>query len=382
MVDVVLIASSFFPRVGGVEEHVRRVASELRDRGMDVVVWTVDQGDDVPTELDGIRVHALPCPTPARSLRAVTSFAWRLPRAALQWRRMLRRDRPRILHVHCFGPNGVWATAIARIARIPIVVTSHGETFGDANGVFDQSALLRSSLRRALATADAVTACSAFTARDLESRFALSPGRASIIANGVDLNEPAGELPPDLPVHYFFALGRAVATKGFDLLLKAFACATLPSDAQLVIGGDGPELPALAALAAQLGVAERVRFLGSIGRGQVVAVAKGALAMVVSSRVESFGIVLLEGWRAGVPVIATTHGGPATLINDGVDGWLVDPFDTHALAESLSRVVDDPVEAAAIGRRGLARAGEFTWAKIAEQYADVYASVLAGQQRG
>lgn len=378
LADIALIVSSFLPRVGGVEEHVRHVALRLRDRGLDVVVWTVDQGDDVPAQFDGIPIRVLPCPLPARNGRSLLSFAWRAPIAAVRWIAAMRRDRPKLLHVHCFGPNGVWARAMSRLSRRPLIVTSHGETFGDANDSFGQSALLRGQLQRAIAGASSVTACSEFTVRDLEARFGLEPGRAWVIANGVDIDEPAAPPPPGMPARYVLAIGRVVATKGFDLLLRAFAVADLPDDIRLVIGGDGPDREELEMLAEELGVRDRLFLPGRLGRGEIVSVAAGALALAVPSRVESFGIVLLEGWRAGIPVIATTHGGPADLIRDGVDGWLADPLDTVSFAAALSRVIAAPAVAASVAEAGRLRVKEFTWERIAAQYATVYDRIASG----
>jgi glycogen(starch) synthase len=379
--DVVLIASSFAPRVGGVEEHVRNTARVLRARGVDVVVWTVDQGDDVPATVDGVPVRALPCPLPARTVRSALSFLWRGPRAALAWASALRRDRPAIMHVHCFGPNGVWATVAARLARKPLAITSHGETFGDANDVFGQSALLRWGLRRGMRQAAAVTGCSARVVTDLEARFGLEVGRGQVVANGVQLDEASSQAPTGLPDRYVAAVGRLVANKGFDLLVRAFARAELPGDVHLVIGGDGPEHDRLRTLAAELGVADRLQLPGRLERGQVVSVLGGALALAVPSRAEAFGIALLEGWRAGVPVVATTRGGPADLVLDGVDGWLADPQDTAAFARALRTAVVDRATAAQVAAAGRQRVEGFTWERIADDYSGIYGALAVARVR-
>lgn len=377
MADVALVTSSFLPRIGGVEEHVRQVAIQLRHSGLDVVVWTVDQGDDVPSHVEGVRIRSLPCPLPARNLRSLATFVWRGPIAAVRWLNALRVDRPAVLNVQCFGPNGVWATAMARLTRRRLVITGHGETVGDADGAFTSSALLRRSLRWALRRADAVTACSRHAELDLVQSFGLPAGTAELIANGVDLDEPAAAPPDGLPSRYFFALGRLVENKGFDLLVRAFAAADLPTDIALVIGGTGPSEHSLRELADQLGVGERLMLPGRLDPGQVVAIAEGAEAVVVPSRVESFGIVVLEGWRAEVPVVATSHGGPADLVNDGIDGWVVDPLDTEALAMTLREVVADPVRAASIAAAGRIKAAEFSWTRVAAMYEGVYGQLLA-----
>lgn len=370
MRPVVLVVSRYLPHYGGVEEHVRNVARQLRADGRDVVVWAADSGvAGQPSEVDGIRVRYLPCPLPGGGVRQSLLFLPRLAKAALVWLRALRADRPGVLHVQCFGTNGPWAMAFARLGRIPLVVSAHGETYMD--DVFDRSAVLRWSLRRALRRAEAVTACSEHAVGDLVERFGLPPGVGVVVPNGVDPDEPAGDRPAYLPEEYLLAVGRMVEVKGFDLLVEAFARARL-GDLPLVIGGDGPELDALAALARRLGVADRVILPGAMARPEVVAAIAGARAMVVPSRVEAFGIVVLEGWRAGVPVVATNRGGPADLVRDGRTGLSVDPHDVEALAKALERVVEDRELAGRLGAGGRARVGEFTWAAVSRAYAALH----------
>lgn len=374
MVTVALVASSFLPRAGGVEEHVLHVARRLQADGHRVAVWSVDQGDDgVPTTLDGVvPVRYLPAPLPARSVSSLASFARAAPAAWRAWRAAYRADRPDALHVHCYGPQGPWAHALSRRTRTPLVVTGHGETFMDAHDAFGTSALLRAGLTRSLAHASAVTACSGYALADLEARFGLAPGRGVVVPNGIDLDEPGGPRPVWLPDRYVLAVGRAVRTKGFDLLVRAFARADLPADVRLVVGGDGPELGALRDLARSEGVADRVVLPGRLARAEVVTAAGAALALVVPSRVEAFGIVVLEGWRAGVPVVVTSRGGTPEFVDDGRTGLLVDPEDTESLGRAIERVVGDRELARALGDAGRARAAAFSWDRVAARYAELY----------
>lgn len=379
MATVALVASSFLPRAGGVEEHVLHVARRLHADGHRVAVWAVDQGDeDVPAALDGVvPVRYLPTPLPARSVASLASFAAAAPAAWRAWRSAYRADRPDALHVHCYGPQGPWAHALSRRTGTPLVVTGHGETFMDAHDAFGTSALLRGALTRSLAHAHAVTACSRYALADLEDRFGLAPGRGVVVPNGIDLDEPGGPRPPWLPDRYVLAVGRVVRTKGFDLLVRAFAGADLPPDVRLVIGGDGPELADLRALARREGVADRVVLPGRLSRPQVVSAVAGALALVVPSRVEAFGIVVLEGWRAGVPVVVTSRGGPPEFVDDGRTGLLVDPEDTAALGRTVERVVDDLALAHVLGDAGRARAAAFSWDRVARRYAELYPGATA-----
>lgn len=373
---VALVTSSFLPRAGGVEEHVLHVACALRDAGHTVVVWTVDQGDPPGSlrspALAGITVRPLPCPLPARSVRAAASFALTAPRALAAWWRALRRDRPQVLHVQCFGPNGLWALALSRLTRTPLVLSSHGETYMDADGVFAGSALLRRGLRAALRRADAVTVCSAYTAADLERRFGLEPGTAEVVPNGIDAGEAGGPDPGWLPERYLLGVGRLVETKGFDLLVEAFAAADLPADLRLVVGGDGPAREDLEELVRERGLTGRVLVPGRLSRPEVVTVMAGALALVVPSRVEAFGITILEGWRAGVPVVATSRGGPPEFLRDRVDGLLVDPLDASALTAALEEIVAGTQAAQEMARSGQERSATFTWERAAASYARLY----------
>ncbi|WP_265523555.1 glycosyltransferase family 4 protein [Oerskovia flava] len=376
MVAVALVTSSFLPRFGGVEEHVANVALRLHARGHRVVVWSVDQGDDGAVDRFGpVPVRYLPCPMPARAAGPAARFVARAPGALARWVAAARADRPDVLHVHCFGPNGVYADAVGRLLRLPVVLSNHGETFMDADDAFDRSVLLSRSLRGSVARAAAVTACSRCAADDLERRAGQGgESRTQVVFNGIDLDEPAGAAPPGLPERYVLGVGRLVRTKGFDLLLRAFAQVDDP-DLSLVIGGDGPERAALGALAHELGLGDRVVLPGRLDRGQVVTTMARSVALVVPSRVEAFGITVLEGWRAGVPVVATSVGGPPEFVDDGRTGLLVDPQDTGALAAAVRRVSSEATFAAELGAAGRRRAADFGWDDVAGAYERIYADL-------
>lgn len=137
------------------------------------------------------------------------------------------------------------------------------------------------------------------------------------------------------------ALGRLHPNKGFGLLLEALA---LTREVRLWIAGDGPLRPQLEGLAANLGIADRVVFLG--WREDVLSVLARADLLVCPSLHEPLGNVVIEAWSAGLPVVATASDGPAGLIDDGVSGILVPlPDRSHgdpvALARSIERVCED-----------------------------------------
>lgn len=164
----------------------------------------------------------------------------------------------------------------------------------------------------------------------------------------------AGAPPATLPVppgaRVLLAMGRLHPNKDFPTLLRALV--RLPDGVHLALAGEGPERAALDALAAELGVAGRVAFLG--WRGDVGALLAAAAVLVVPSRIEPLGNVVLEGFAAARPVVAAAADGPRELIEDGRSGLLVPVGDDAALAAAIARVLDDPALAASLAAAGRA----------------------------
>ena len=394
MTRVALLPSAYPPSVGGVEELTRHLALTLVAAGDEVEVWTGlpdDRADETVEVRDGLVVRRFPMPLPASSLSAVshaTTTGWRTMRSL---RRAVSTFRPDVLHVQCFGPNGAYATALARLCRVPLVVTLQGETLMDDADIFDTSQVLRTALRAGIRTAAAVTACSQFTLDDAVARFGLPAGAGRVIFNGVapaDDDAPTGgptavSLPAPLgTVPYVLALGRVVAKKGFDLLLAGYAAMEPGArTADLVIGGTGNALERLEAQAEESGIGDHVHFVGRLSREQVAAAMAGAAVFVMPSRLEPFGIVVLEGWRAGTAVLATDRGGPPEFVRDGEDGLLVDPFDTVAMSDALGRLLSDDAFRRSMAAAGRARVAEFAWPVIVDAYRSVYRDVTAADER-
>lgn len=381
MPRVALVSSSFAPYVGGVEEHVARVAEVMNRRGEQVEVWTVDRGERLGVrEVGGVVVRYLPTPLPSSHLRSMAGGLRRFPGALRAWVQAYRSFRPDLLDVQCFGPNGIYATWLARLTGTPLVVSSHGETFMDADDHFQRPTLLSAALRRSLRSADAVTVCSAFVADDLVRRFAARD--CVVVPNGVDLDQPGAPELPDRPKgDYVFAVARLERVKGFDLLLDAFA--RIPGDATLVLGGDGPQRQALADQAADLDLSDRVVLTGRLDRAEVVSWMAGARVIVVPSRVEAFGITVLEGLRSGRPTIATSIGGPPDIIVDGRTGFLVDPTDRLAMAARIQELLGDRELADRIGAAGLLAVRQWTWSAVVDRYLELFrrAGDRVGRQR-
>jgi glycogen(starch) synthase len=370
-VRIALLPSAYAPALGGVEELTHRLARRLVAAGDDVEIWTIRHPESLPGDelIDGLRVRRFSLPLPDLHPGRLARFPLVAGSALATLRSAARSFRPDVLHVQCFSANGVYATALAALLDVPLVVSLQGETFMDDGEIYSRSLSLRTGLRVALRRADAVTGCSSFVLDDAVRRFGLQAG--TVVPNGVEMDGDAEPEPIDLPFDRFLlALGRVVPKKGFDLLLDAFA--RLPPGVGLVVGGDGPALAGLAARARELGVAGRVLLPGRLGRGQVAWAMARAEGFVLPSRVEPFGIVALEAMRAGRPVVVTPHGGPPEIVRYGRDGLVADPLDAEALAAALARLLDDEPLRARLAVAGPLRAAEFDWGVIAGRYRDIY----------
>ncbi len=147
-------------------------------------------------------------------------------------------------------------------------------------------------------------------------------------------------------------VGRLSPEKGVDILLRAWALLDHQVvTASLTIVGDGPERPALEALAAELSISDQVAFTGALPRADALARLSSASLLVLSSICyETFGLAVLEAASLGVPSIVANIGGQASLVKDGITGRLVPPGDPTSLASALRELLSDP--------DGLRRMGE------------------------
>src|SRR6478735_324216 len=233
-------------------------------------------------------------------------------------------------------------------------------------------------------SAPSAPTCSTSSASDptgcMPPRWLVAPAprsccRATARRSWTTTTPPTGTMPdalglPDGPV--VLGVGRLETTKGFDLLVDAVAGIDRELSPTLVIGGDGSQREALRALGEQVGLGDRLRLVGPLDEAGVDTWMRRADVVVMPSRREAFGIVALEAWRAGTPLVATSLGGPASFVTDGVDGVVVDPVNTGALAHAVESLLHDPERRAALGAAGQASARRYTWSAIALQYSHLY----------
>lgn len=192
----------------------------------------------------------------------------------------------------------------------------------------------------------------------------------SSVEEAAPVDRASLDTPADARV--LLTLSRLHEVKGLDIALRALAA--LP-DAYLWMAGDGPEEGALKQLAAELGVAERVRFLG--WRDDRGALLRAADICLLPSRYEPFGTVILDAWSAGTPFIACESDGPRAYIKDRENGMIVPADDAPALAGAIRAVLDDDALRAHIAATGAAQyRAEFTREAVTSCMLETYQTIL------
>jgi glycosyltransferase involved in cell wall biosynthesis len=294
------------------------------------------------------------------------------------WRRLVdyvRSQRVDVIHAHKFGSN-VWAALLGRALRVPVVI-AHEHTWS-----FEGERLRRLLDRWVVARfSDAVIAVSEADRSRMISTVKMPSSRVVLIPNGIswptdgDPHVVRNELgiDPDAPVLAMTAVLRP--QKAIDVMLGAMAILgrTHPNVRLLLVGpGESRDLRAAAA---RLGVADVVCFMGP--RRDVANILAGANVGVLSSDFEGSPLAVLEYMAAGLPVVATDVGGLPQMVQHGITGFLVPPRDPDALAESVGRLLDDPVLARSMGERGRARQRrDFSTETMVRHVSDLYERLL------
>jgi glycosyltransferase involved in cell wall biosynthesis len=368
-------------KVGGVETFVWEVAARLAQRGYRVDVIGGRGPERRPAR--GVRVVTLPYIDRALWRRipllgrqyTLTKLLERLSLAVagLPYLLVHRYD---IVHIQ--KPYDLPVAAVCRLVGTKAIFGCHGKDFWLGDRLFTRAM-------------SAAVSCSAYNAGQIRARYGISP---EVIYNGVDTTQFQPAPPPDMaatlaalglvppagqprPPTILFA-GRLVRWKGVEYLIEALAQLRTPG-AQVWIAGSGPYQPELEALAARLGVTERVRFLGTLPTDQLTALYHAADLLAATSFVnETFGIAPAEAMACARPVVASHFGGFPEVVEDGVTGYLVRPQDPADLARCIDVLLADPAHAAAMGEAGLARVRRlFTWEAVVDRLERVYRRVAA-----
>lgn len=372
------VAPNYLPavRYGGPIQSTHGLCRALVELGHEVHVFTTDVDGperlDVPlaepVDIDGVKVWYFPVSFPRRIF-----YSPAMRRALGE-----RVGQFDFVHLHSTYLWPMWAAArLARSAGIPYVLTPRGTLVKDLvrrKNRFVKWGWINFIERKTIRQAAFLHVTSAHEAAALgDFRFRLPA--VEIIPNGVDCVDADFSGPPmdasETKGEAILFLGRLSWEKGLDRLIPALA--HIPGVQLLIAGNDerGYRV-ALEALAAQHGVASRVRFLGPVYGPAKERLFHTASLMILPSYSENFGNVVLEAWAMGCPVAVTQEVGLASVVQETGAGVVV-PGEPHLLGAALSELLAQPEMLEAMGLRGRQVVVErFTWPAIAQQMQAAY----------
>ena len=312
--------------------------------------------------------------------------------------RLQRMERPDVLHLHTGKRLGGCVRRVARMRRIPYVLTLHGGLF-DVPGDEAQSwtAPTRGTLewgralgwwvgaRRVEQEASAIFTLGEAERRQVQQRFPHVP--VHLLPNGVDVerfSRGQGErfrahLGLDPGQRLIVSVGRIDPQK--DQLTALAACDLLAHqhpDVHLAFVGPVTNADYLATLTREIaarGLGERVSLVHGASPQLLVDALHASQVFLHSSLHEPFGIVILEAWAAGCPVVATRVGGVPGFVADGRDARLVEARQPASMASALAELLANPPQARALAERGRAKAAHYSWDNVTRRLLAIYEEV-------
>ncbi len=377
--NIALFPSAFHPHVGGVEELSRQLAHSLTARGHKAIVLTNRWPRNLPEfeDYEGLSIYRLAFRVPEGCPKSRVSYALTHRAIVRQMQHILRQHEIDMIHVQCISSNGFYAHIAARDLSLPLVVTAQGELTMDAGHLYQRKSFMNGFLPRLLQDADFVTGCSKRTLDDVLAHVGQSiAAKARPVFNGASTRDFDVGSPYQHPRPYILGIGRAVPQKAFDILIRAFASSGLTTH-DVIIAGDGPELPAWKSLAHVLKVSDRVLFFGNAHRTQAISLFLGSSFVALPSRSdEGLPVVSVESMAAGKAIVATSVGGVPEAVLQDVTGLIVPREDVSAFAEGLRMLASDEPLRRKMGAAGRERAQEFSWDTITDQYLEVYREAM------
>jgi len=286
------------------------------------------------------------------------------------YRRYVQEHRkPDLIHGHSILYGGFLATWLSKKNKLPSVVTEHSTALLKGTVPAHKVKYLGKTLNQAGHT---LAVSPALAAKLCEI---LPQAEVEVLGNMVDVDffRPAAIALPASPFH-FSSIAYLRPQKGMDVLLQAFRAGFAGAQAHLFIAGDGPERPALEKLTKSLDIQAQVTFTGALSRPEVRDLIRKSHVVVSASRVETFGITIIEAMACGKPVIATASGGPESFLSEQ-DGIVIPIENVPALASAMTKMKNNYTQYQPQEIRARC-ADRFSEAAIVTRLEEIYAELV------
>jgi glycosyltransferase involved in cell wall biosynthesis len=371
-----MFSDDFLPAATGVGSHVQSIAAALVKRGHTIdVITSRPRATPETQEWRGVTVHRMP------TVR-VFGFYQAVPSAS-RLRALLAELAPDIVHHHYLGLMLMRTMEVAEQLALPEIYTYHmtEDHLTQPLPLRPLRGFFASQIRRCCDQVDEVISVSRNLADKLRAGGIRTPIR--FISNPVDFDDDKLTAATGGPGLKLLFVGRLNPEKNVSLLLRAFA-GLLKHDlqAELWIAGHGSERAELERQARSLHIDERTRFLGFLDHATLAPYYAGCDVFVLPSFVETQGLVALEAMHFGKPLIVSRAIVSATeLVEEGVNGFLVDARDPEELTARLVMLARDPEARLRLGNSGRLRANSFRPDDVVEALESTYREVLARRDR-
>lgn len=390
---ILMLSWEFPPRtVGGLARHVYDLSRALTRLGSSVHVITCPAQETPRYQLvEGVHVHRV---DPTR-LTSKDFMEWvrQLNTAMVEIAGELAAAREpfNLVHAHDWLVGDA-AVALRNQYLLPLIATIHATEHGRNRGIHNELQRRIHELDSRFANEAAqVICCSEFMAIEVNGLFKVPEQKIHVLPNGVDpanLGIPRQLVPgrrdSRVDGKMIFFIGRLVPEKGVQVLLEAFS-QILPGfqGLKLMVGGIGPYEGVLRSKAGELGLADRVVFLGYLDERSRNEYLKMADVAVFPSLYEPFGIVALEAMATQVPVIVSDTGGLSEVVAHGIDGYKVPPGRPDILSYYIREVLVNPGLARDLTRQAWKKVlTVYDWRSIALGTIEVYREAMASSGTG
>jgi glycosyltransferase involved in cell wall biosynthesis len=352
--------------LGGAQIHVRDLASRLCRDGHEAAV-VGGTGGILSEQLEALGVPFFEIPALSRDAHGMSDL-----RALSQLRAALAEFEPQLVSAHS-SKAGVLARLAARSLGIPALFTAHGWAFTEGVPALQRFGA-RWIERGASTLAQLIILVSDYDRRIAISSSVGGEEKLRVVHNGMPDVSLEQRARPEVAPPRMMMIGRFAAQKDHETLFRALA-QLRDGDWSLDLVGDGPLRSNAEALVAELGLEDRVSFLGI--RTDVSSLLATAQIYVLSSRWEGLPRSIIEAMRAGLPVVASDVGGVAELVEDAATGCLVPRGDVDAFATRLGELLGSPELRLLLGKQGRMRyETEFTFERMYERTLGSYREVI------
>jgi glycosyltransferase involved in cell wall biosynthesis len=373
---IMIVTPYFYPKIGGLENYAYNIAKGLiKDYNYGIVVITSNHESKKYKEeiLEGMKIYRLPYQF--KISNTPISFKWQR-----QIKDIIKKERPDIINAHTPVPfiSDV-ACRVAHKLKIPFVLTYHSGSMIKENALFINIIIKYYEniiLQKTLTYSNKIVCSSDFVRNKFLSEF---KNKSITITPGVDIKlfKTTTRASKEKRILFIGNLNSSNDWKGLDYLIKAIEVVKNKISVKLIIAGKGNKVNYYKNLCETNNI--NYHFAGEIKRHTLVnEINKSTLLILPStSEAESFGMVLIEAMACEKPVIGSNIGGIPYVIDDGINGLLVPPKNSQAIANAINKIINNPKLAKKMGENGYKKVKEkFTWKISTNKMNEVIHGVL------